>query len=80
MIDFNKPTKENYVCGGVQKLWFFKNGYGASVTNHFHIYDGDEGLWGLSLLVGDEKTFDLCFDREITKEEAYEKKREKVEI
>lgn len=48
--------------GGVQKLYSFPNGYGASVIKHKGSYGGDNGLWELAVLFNDE----LCYDTEIT--------------
>lgn len=36
--------------GGVQHLFKFANGYGASVVRHPYSYGGDSGLWGLAVL------------------------------
>lgn len=55
-----KETKK--VMGGVQKLYSFPNGYGASVIKHKGSYGGDNGLWELAVLFNDE----LCYDTEIT--------------
>jgi len=48
--------------GGRQKLFHFKNGYGASVVKHDNSYGGKSGLWELAVLQGEE----LCYETEIT--------------
>ena len=55
-----KETKE--VMDGVQKLYSFTNGYGASVIKHKGSYGGDQGLWELAVLKGEE----LCYNTPIT--------------
>ena len=35
--------------GGVQKLYRFDNGYGASVVRSQYTYGGKEGLWELAV-------------------------------
>ena len=48
--------------GGRQKLYHFKNGYGASVIKHNNSYGGKSDLWELAVLQGEE----LCYETEIT--------------
>jgi len=48
--------------GGIQKVYKFPNGYGASVIRHKGSYGYSKGLWELAVLEGDE----LCYDTEIT--------------
>ena len=48
MNTYLKETKE--VMDGVQKLYSFPNGYGASVIKHKGSYGGDKGLWELAVL------------------------------
>lgn len=40
----------NCILGGVQKVYKFPNGYGASVIKHNHSYGGSQGLWELAVL------------------------------
>jgi hypothetical protein len=43
----HKPTHERQMNGGVQKIFRFTNGYGASVVRHEFSYGG---LWALAVL------------------------------
>ena len=52
-----KETKE--VMGGIQKIYSFPNGYGASVIKHEGSYGGSDGLWELAVLKEEE----LCYNR-----------------
>jgi hypothetical protein len=47
---------------GIQKLYKFPNGYGASVVKHKGSYGYAQGLWELAVLFNGE----LCYDTEIT--------------
>ena len=47
---------------GIQKVYKFPNGYGASVIRHKGSYGYSKGLWELAVLKGGE----LCYDTEIT--------------
>ena len=63
---------------GEQRLFKFKNGYGASVVRHKHSYGGSKGLWELAVLKDMGKntkmyddvewlqTYDICYDTPIT--------------
>jgi len=53
-------TNKHY--GGVQKVYKFPNGYGASVIRHKGSYGYSKGLWELAVLEDGE----LCYDTEIT--------------
>ena len=55
MREYLKET--NYPHDGVQHVYEFPNGYGASVIKHDYSYGGKDGLWELAVL-----NFDL--DRE----------------
>lgn len=55
-------TETNKVNGGIQKVYKFPNGYGASVIKHKGSYGYSEGLWELAVLNEGE----LCYDTEIT--------------
>ena len=47
---------------GIQKVYQFPNGYGASVIKHKGSDGYDKGLWELAVLHEGE----LCYDTEIT--------------
>lgn len=46
IIERSHPAR----MGGVQKIYRFENGYGASVVRFSFSYGGDEGLWGLAVV------------------------------
>jgi|TARA_R110000796_G_scaffold184102_1_gene300687 hypothetical protein len=48
--------------GGVQKVYNFPNGYGASVIRHLGSYGYKKGFWELAVLQDGE----LCYSTEIT--------------
>jgi len=55
--------------GGVQKLFRFPNGYGASVVQFPYSYGGDSGLWELAVIRysgEDTDAFSLTYDTPIT--------------
>jgi hypothetical protein len=53
--------------GAVQKLYRFKNNYGASVVKGEHTYGGDEGLWELAVVTFQtDGGFNLCYTTPIT--------------
>ena len=51
------------IFNGVQKVYKFPNGYGASVIKHDHSYGGSEGLWELAVLGTDGE---LTYETPIT--------------
>jgi hypothetical protein len=51
---------------GVQALQFFPNGYGASVVRHSHSYGGENGLYELAVIKGDESLWSIVYDTPIT--------------
>ena len=55
-------VETNKVHNGVQKIYSFPNGYGASVIKHDFSYGGPEGKWELAVLRDDE----LCYSTGIT--------------
>lgn len=55
--------------GGIQHVYRFPNGYGASVVQHSFSYGGKDGLWELAVVrfTGDgDREFSLCYDTHIT--------------
>tara|TARA_Y100000389_G_scaffold191656_1_gene218191 strand:- start:377 stop:652 length:276 start_codon:yes stop_codon:yes gene_type:complete len=55
-FETNKP-----VHGGIQHVYKFKNGFGASVIKHKYSYGGKKGLWEVALLKGDELFYNADF-------------------
>lgn len=55
--------KETRPCnGGVQQIYSFSNGYGASVVKHSFSYGHENDLWELAVLKNDR----ICYDTPIT--------------
>ena len=55
-VRFRENLKDtNYVNGGVQHVYSFSNGYGASVVKHDFSYGGKQGLW--ELLEGEDMLY-----------------------
>ena len=52
--------------GGVQKLYKFHNGYGASVVRHSFSYGEDKGLWELAVIRYNGDHFDIDYSTPIT--------------
>lgn len=50
----------------VQAKVFFENGYGASVISNNSRFISLDGLYELAVLKGNEDSWDLCYDTEIT--------------
>ena len=70
VIDKDKTMKAEMINrmsnGGVQKLYKFPNGYGASVVRHSFSYGGDEGLWELAVIRYNGDHFDIDHGTPIT--------------
>ena len=63
--NFREYLKDtSYVNGGVQHVYSFPNGYGASVVKHDFSYGGKNGLWELAVLNGEG----LCYTSGITED------------
>lgn len=46
-----KPFEtKSHPLGGVQKIYKFDNGFGASIVQNNYSYGGKEGLWELAVL------------------------------
>ena len=56
-------VETNNVQGGVQRVYKFPNGYGASVIRHKGSYGFKSGLWELAVL---DSSGDLCYSTPIT--------------
>lgn len=52
--------------GGVQKVYKFDNGYGASVIRNQFSYGGPEGKWELGVLEFEGENWYLTYDTPIT--------------
>lgn len=53
---------------GVQAKHFFPNGYGVSVIQSPNSYGGDDGLYELAVLKGDETNSKITYDTPITRD------------
>jgi len=58
------PYSKHQLLGGVQKVFKFPNGYGASVVRHSVSYGSNHGLWELAVL--DAASGKLLYDTPIT--------------
>jgi len=83
-IDFNQPDIEqpHPSANGTQKLWAFKNGYGASVIKFSGMfglgsgsYGSEKGLWELAIKHPEQ----LCYATPITDDVMGHLSPEKVE-
>ncbi len=45
---------------------FYSNGYGISVVSNEFSYGGEDGLYEVAVLIGDEDDYTLCYDTHIT--------------
>jgi hypothetical protein len=62
LIDRSHPSG----MGGVQKVYRFANGYGASVVQSSFSYGGDRGLWELGVVKFSGDRFRLNYETPIT--------------
>ncbi|PRG67848.1 hypothetical protein C6T69_04615, partial [Burkholderia multivorans] len=60
------PYMERPLNGGVQKLYRFENGFGASVVQHEFSYGGDTGQWELAVIRFDGDEWYLEYGTDIT--------------
>ena len=56
--------EKNKMMGGIQKVYKFPNGYGASVIQHKGSYGYVKGQWEVAVLLNGE----LCYDSGITED------------
>ena len=65
-----KPISEKTIHGdGVQKLYRFDNGFGASVVRHYFSYGHEDSLWELAVIKfrdNETNSFSLNYDTGIT--------------
>ena len=61
-VKFEIKESEWYGEKGIQHVYEFKNGYGASVIRHKGSYGYAQGKWELAVL----KDGELCYDTDIT--------------
>lgn len=63
-----KPIITRKVHGGVQKIYKFDNGYGASVVRHDFSYGAEKGKWELAVIefTGEENEFSISYSTPIT--------------
>lgn len=61
-------VSESMLFDGVQELYRFDNGYGASVVRHMHSYGGEDGQWELAVIQWDrgEKHWNIVYDTPVT--------------
>ena len=52
---------ERSINGGVQKIYKFDNGYGASVVRHLFSCGGAQGLWEMALLSFDDLSWHTAY-------------------
>lgn len=63
-----KADTTNEHLGGVQKIYKFPNGYGASVVQFDFSYGADQELWELAVIIPSNNVNDFCltFETPIT--------------
>ncbi len=53
--------------GGIQYVFRFENGYGASIIKHWFSYGHENDSWELAILKFDgDETSHICYDTELT--------------
>ena len=70
MSDNNKfLIQDSKTHQGIQRVYKFDNGYGASVVKHKYSYGGDKGLWELAVIENiTDDGFEMCYTTEITED------------
>ena len=54
-------------CGGIQYVFRFENGYGASIIKHMYSYGHEDDLWEIAIIKFDgDETSHICYDTELT--------------
>jgi hypothetical protein len=76
---FNKPTDVRKLNGGVQRIYHYPNGYGASVVNHDYSYTDGAGEWELAVLHLEGDEWQLDYTTHITNDVMGHLKNEDVE-
>lgn len=61
-LEFN----DHPIGNGKQAKVFFENGFGASIVQFNGSYGGEQGLWELAVLKGQEEDWKLTYDTSIT--------------
>ncbi len=85
--DFEKPSLErpHQVGSGTQKVWRFKNGYGASVVQFktlfgsFGSYTDNKDEWELAVIKFSKDGFNLTYKTKITDDVIGHLSKEEVE-
>jgi hypothetical protein len=58
--------KEIKVHNGIQKIYRFENGFGASIIQHQFSYGNELGLWEVGVLEFEDELYSLNYETEIT--------------
>jgi len=58
--------EENSINEGIQKIYRFDNGYGASVVKHKFSYGYNQGLWELAVIKFGAARWNICYETPIT--------------
>lgn len=59
------PFEVRDLMGGVQAIFRFPNGFGASVVRHWGSYGSADGLWELGVIRLTAEDWELTYDTEI---------------
>ena len=65
-----KPRIEKIRDDGIQRIYKFKNGFGASVVRNLYSYGHEKGLWELAVIKFEKGTenWSLVYDTPITQD------------
>lgn len=58
--------ERTHPLGGIQRIYRFDNGYGASVVRFTYSYGFELGLWELAVIKFNGEDYELVYDTEIT--------------